>query len=37
MNLNDLKDLFWDIIESLPNIVWYIGIGILGFVLGSWS
>ena len=37
MKLNDLKDLFWDNLESLPSMVWYVGLFILGFVLGSLS
>ena len=37
MKLNDLKDLFWDILESLPTMVWYVGLFILSFVLGSLS
>ena len=36
MKFDDLKDLFWDIVESLPNIIWYAGFFILGLVGGSW-
>ena len=36
MKFDDLKDLFWDIVESLPNVIWYAGFFILGLVVGSW-
>ena len=37
MNLNDLKDLFWDIVESLPNVIWYAGWFLLGILVCSFS
>ena len=36
MKFDDIKDLFWDFVESLPSIIWYAGYFILGFVAGSW-
>ena len=36
MKFDDIKDLFWDIVESLPNVIWYAGFFILGLVIGSW-
>ena len=36
MNWNSIKDTFWDIVESLPNVVWYAGCFVLGLIVGSW-
>ena len=36
MKLADLKDLVWDIVESLPTIVYYVGFFVLGLIIGSW-
>ena len=36
MKFDDIKDLFWDFVESLPSIIWYAGYFILGFIVGSW-
>tara|TARA_B100000287_G_C20434594_1_gene702991 strand:+ start:674 stop:784 length:111 start_codon:yes stop_codon:yes gene_type:complete len=36
MKLTDLKDLVWDIVESLPSTIYYIGFFLLGFIIGSW-
>lgn len=36
MKLQDLRDLFWDIAESLPAIIYYVGFFIMGLVVGSW-
>jgi len=36
MKLNDLKDTFWDIVESLPNVIWYAGCFFAGLFVGCW-
>jgi hypothetical protein len=36
MNWNSIKDTLLDILESLPNVVWYAGCFIGGFIAGSW-
>tara|TARA_R100001082_G_scaffold11852_1_gene6375 strand:- start:2010 stop:2120 length:111 start_codon:yes stop_codon:yes gene_type:complete len=36
MKFDEIKDYVIDFCESLPNIIWYAGYFILGFVIGSW-
>ena len=36
MNWNSIKDTLLDILESLPNVVWYAGCFIGGFIAGAW-
>ena len=31
-----IKDTIMDVVESLPNIIWYAGWFFIGFVVGSW-
>tara|TARA_R110002020_G_scaffold156939_2_gene339180 strand:+ start:39 stop:158 length:120 start_codon:yes stop_codon:yes gene_type:complete len=34
--VQEVKDGLWEIFEYLPNFVWYIGIFILGYIIGAW-
>tara|TARA_R110000765_G_scaffold349938_1_gene440016 strand:+ start:137 stop:271 length:135 start_codon:yes stop_codon:yes gene_type:complete len=36
MKFDEIKDNVLDLLEALPNIIWYAGLFILGFVVGSW-
>ena len=36
MKFDEIKDNALDLLEALPNIIWYAGFFILGFVVGSW-
>ena len=36
MKFDELKDYALDFCESLPNIIWYAGWFVIGFVVGSW-
>ena len=36
MKFDEIKDNALDLLEALPNIIWYAGFFILGFVIGSW-
>ena len=34
--MEEVKDDFWDMLRYIPNIIWYGGMLLLGFVIGSW-
>ena len=36
MKFDEIKDNDLDLLEALPNIIWYAGCFILGLVVGSW-
>ena len=36
MKFDEIKDNALDLLEALPNIIWYAGFFILGLVVGSW-
>ena len=36
MKFDEIKDNALDLLEALPNVIWYAGFFILGFVFGSW-
>ena len=36
MKFDEIKDNALDLLEALPNIIWYAGWFVIGFVVGSW-
>tara|TARA_R100001082_G_scaffold14275_2_gene7326 strand:+ start:2919 stop:3047 length:129 start_codon:yes stop_codon:yes gene_type:complete len=34
--MEEVKDDFWDMLKYMPPIIWYAGMFILGFIIGSW-
>ena len=34
--LTEMKDKVLDLMESIPNIVWYVGMFVLGLIVGGW-
>ena len=36
MKFDEIKDNALDLLEALPNIIWYAGFFFIGFVVGSW-
>jgi hypothetical protein len=33
---HEIKDNALDLLESLPNIIWYVGCFVLGLIVGGW-
>jgi hypothetical protein len=34
--LTEIKDNALDLLESLPNIIWYVGMFVFGLIVGGW-
>ena len=34
--LTEIKDNALDLLEALPNIIWYVGMFVFGLIVGGW-
>tara|TARA_R100001594_G_scaffold69492_1_gene103817 strand:+ start:77 stop:196 length:120 start_codon:yes stop_codon:yes gene_type:complete len=34
--VQEVKEGLWEMLECLPDFIWYIGMFALGFVVGAW-
>jgi hypothetical protein len=34
--VQEVKDDLWEMLNYLPNAIWWVGMFIIGYVVGSW-